>query len=131
MLSVANYFTVCFISECELISESVIFSRKKIGKKFECAILAEMDIKRKGDEYFKLMDSNNHVKAKKIARIYFRWPVFTDSHKNSNGATNWNISQDMAKQLKEMLKSPYTGRDPKCAMAKNVWEALEVISKSI
>ena len=62
------------------------------------------DPKRDGDEYFKIYNSPNYNKAKKIARIKFKEPKYV-IHQNKDGKVNWSLNSCEKKNLIDFLSS--------------------------
>ena len=62
------------------------------------------DLKRIGDEYFKVLNSYTDSKATKMARILFRKAEYV-MHRNSDGKDDWFLNSSERKLLCEILNS--------------------------
>lgn len=60
------------------------------------------DICRQGDEYFKIFDSTNERRAKKMARILFRKPEYV-YHSNNRGKEIWMLNSKEKRYLMDIL----------------------------
>lgn len=55
------------------------------------------------EEYFKIYNASNYMKADGVARIKFRKPEYTE-HINSDGKSNWVLNSKDKKYLIDVLK---------------------------
>ena len=75
------------------------------SQKEKMCIHVNPDIKRVGDEYFKVYDSDRHQTAKRVARILFRKSQYV-YHKDGKAKATWEMTAKERRKLIKILNTP-------------------------
>lgn len=74
-------------------------------EKLKISIHVDPDPNRKGDEYFKVYNSDEYSNAENIARIKFREPLYVVHKRNRHGKKNYKLVSNKKDDLINFLNS--------------------------
>lgn len=74
-------------------------------KKLKISIRVDPDLNHKGNEYFKIYNSDKYSSAENIARIKFREPSYVVHNENRHGKKNYKLVSDEKDDLIDFLNS--------------------------